>query len=356
MSDYSFIRPETVKFVQAERFSKFQERAIGIMLGMAVGDSVGALFKHLPFQAEGYQEGVKNPLYKLNPGQWTDGTSLGLCLADMLYIDRVLNETQLVLAFRDWWQHGYNTPFTKGAYKTSVGLGSDNVQSLQAIEKISLDDTTLSRPTNTGEQFTSGNGSLMRNGPVAIRAKEIDEARRLAFRQSKTTHQGEEAAACCELMAYILFLALHIKEEDPEEIKNSIKKKLNEFKCSVQSVNELAVSGWAQNPKGEALEKLNGVDPHFPSNPECKQSNHIGFYVMDALAMALHCVYTTASFEEALRKAAMRGGDADTVGAITGQIAGAIYGRDAIPKKWVDDVQRWDRGGEIAARGYLLTL
>ncbi len=70
--------------------------------------------------------------------------------------------------------------------------------------------------------------------------------------------------------------------------------------------------------------------------------------------MALHCVYTTKSFEEAILKAVAHGGDDDSVGAIAGQIAGAIYGLQAIPEKWRKEVEQWD-GGEIATRGFLLS-
>ena len=81
---------------------------------------------------------------------------------------------------------------------------------------------------------------------------------------------------------------------------------------------------------------------------------YIGSYAMDAISMAFHCVWNTTSFKEALLKSANMGGDADTVSAITGQIAGAIYGVGAIPKNWVMAVQQWDRSGEIALKAMLL--
>ena len=358
MSDYSCIPPEIVKKVQEDRFEGWKERAIGIMLGMAVGDALGAQYDFLIFNAEGYREEDRLNRYKLLPGQWTDDTSMGLCLADMLLVDRTLNETQLMWAYYDWAHYGYNSAFTQGAYRSSIGLAGNVEQSLAAFPDISREDRDVSRPTQAGTCFTSGNGSLMCNGPVAIAARSLDEARELAARQSKTTHQGDEAAACCELMAYILFLALHAENENPADIKDLIFDCLEEFECSQPSVNELAKGMEAENPATHEIENWNWLDPEFSFHAGRLElmPGYIGSYAMDALAMALHCVFTTESFEEAVIKAATRGGDADTVGAITGQIAGAIYGREAIPKKWVDDIQVWDRGGEIAARGYLLTL
>lgn len=69
--------------------------------------------------------------------------------------------------------------------------------------------------------------------------------------------------------------------------------------------------------------------------------------------MALHCVYTTNSFENALIKAVNHGGDADSVGAVTGQIAGALYGYDNIPLRWIQAVTYWN-SGSILYRAHLL--
>lgn len=74
---------------------------------------------------------------------------------------------------------------------------------------------------------------------------------------------------------------------------------------------------------------------------------------MDAVAMALHCVYTTTNFEEALLKAANIRGDSDTVCAVVGQLAGSLYGASAIPEDWLAKLQQWD-GGSIAARALML--
>ena len=70
--------------------------------------------------------------------------------------------------------------------------------------------------------------------------------------------------------------------------------------------------------------------------------------------MALHCVHSTASFEAALLKVANLRGDADSVGAVVGQLAGAFYGLAAIPPSWIEAVQRYDRGGDIATKAVLL--
>ena len=74
---------------------------------------------------------------------------------------------------------------------------------------------------------------------------------------------------------------------------------------------------------------------------------------MDCLAMALHVLYTTNSFKEAILKAVNLCGDADSIGSVVGQIAGAYYGLDSIPKDWIEKINNWDKN-EIALRGYIL--
>ena len=75
---------------------------------------------------------------------------------------------------------------------------------------------------------------------------------------------------------------------------------------------------------------------------------------MDGMAMALHCVYTTTSLEDAILKCVNMAGDADTVGSITGQMAGAIYGCESIPQHWLRCIELWDGEGDIALKAWLL--
>jgi len=86
-----------------------------------------------------------------------------------------------------------------------------------------------------------------------------------------------------------------------------------------------------------------------------KQPGYIGSYAMDALSMALHCVYTTDSFSEAVLKVVNMRGDSDSVGAVTAQIAGAIYGVTSIEKSWIDVVLRHEKfEGDMFLRAYKL--
>ncbi|NGX45594.1 MAG: ADP-ribosyl-[dinitrogen reductase] glycohydrolase [Chlamydiae bacterium] len=376
----SFARREALEKVQnffADKEEKMSLRdicAMGIMVGMATGDAIGAPFEFLPFDVSGYNNngetihmtpaGIKgakqfNGRNWVISGQWTDDTSMGLCLADTLIEHKGLDATQLMWAFTDWWHHGYNNAFTGKNPKRSVGLGGNISQSFAQFAAQKLDRATKGPfATTAGDTYTSGNGSLMRLGAVAIAASTKEEAMQMAWEQSKVTHQGDAAAGCCELMASILYEALHCDCSDTDEAKQQIFDSLDTFVSLMESVTGLAKSSpEVGNPATLESENWNWKDENFAFNAErlAAQPGYIGSYAMDGLAMALHCVWTTNSFKEAVLKAISRGGDADTVGAITGQIAGAIYGVDAIPEDWIDAVHQWDRGGEIATRAYLLS-
>lgn len=368
LTSYSFIGEDKERLKAKEKAVEYlknpssaslaykEDLAMAIMLGMACGDAIGAPFEFLPFKKEKYLETQQYNKFKLKPGQWTDDTSMGLCLADSLIDNKELDTIQLMWAYYDWWNHAYNNAFTVGEPRHSVGLGGNINDAYKEFENTGR-DATGEYATTAGTPFTSGNGSLMRNGPTAIAATSEKNAFDLAWRQSKVTHKGDEAAACCQLMSFFLFWALQLDERNPAVRKDILFKKLTSFNCTVPSVNGLAASSSAVvNPATKKEENWDWRNAEFKFNAKRLNLNsgYIGAYAMDGLAYALHCVYHTSSFEEAVLMATTHGGDADTIGAIAGQIAGAIYGVRAIPAHWIQAIHQWDRGGEIAARGLLL--
>jgi ADP-ribosyl-[dinitrogen reductase] hydrolase len=280
-------------------------------------------------------------VFGMKPGQWSDDTALALCLAESLIQNKGLNGVHLMQSFVNWWYEGYNTPFPREENRVAIGLGRSIKEALEQFIKEKRDVEKGDYATSAGDAMASGNGSLMRNGCIAIFAKNIQEAESLAWKQSKVTHKGDEAAGCCQLMAHLIYKALH-----GHVSKEKLLDQIAEFKSKIETVAAIA--------KGEG--EWNWKCETFSFNQERLQKDptYIGSYAPDALAMALHCLYSTDNFEDAVRKAATKGGDADTVGSITAQIAGAIYGASAIPLSWAKAVEQWDAQGEIAARARLL--
>eukprot|EP01120_Amphizonella_sp_Union-15-10_P001569 TRINITY_DN11727_c0_g1_i1.p1 TRINITY_DN11727_c0_g1~~TRINITY_DN11727_c0_g1_i1.p1 ORF type:complete len:423 (+),score=79.04 TRINITY_DN11727_c0_g1_i1:105-1373(+) len=366
LSDYSIFKPndpdkaEVLDKLMNDKFDKKLDRAIGCILGMVTGDSLGA---PLEFSSVRYGSTELKGLdhveiwahrnynrFDLKPGQWTDDASMGLCLADSLLVSKGWNPLDCRLRFLNWWTFGYCNAFGKDGKAGSVGLGGNISQSFSEFEKKRTEYTTA------GDIFTSGNGSVMRLAAVPIYyAHDIKQAEDFAYKQSKTTHQGEEAAECCRLMSHIIVKGIH--GDGTKDFLGD----LSEFQSAVYSIQCLASSKAEETHESNAKLDLidrnwNWKDPKYRYSPTRSKSQpgYVGSYAMDALSMALHCVWTTNSLTEAMLKCANMRGDADSVCSVAGQIAGAIYGASSIPKSWIKAVLQWDNDGEVALRGYKL--
>jgi ADP-ribosylglycohydrolase len=327
-----------------------EDRALGSMLGMVIGDAMGHRFE---FQDVVYDTITLRDMgtgkggdFNLEPGQWTDDTSMGLCLADSLLVNNGnFNPRDLMHRFLLWWNCGYNNAFRyEKKLMTSCGLGGNIQKSFWSY----VNEKGKNPYTKAGDKNTSGNGSVMRNAAVPICFyKDMDKARDISKKQSKVTHQGDEAASCCELLSFII-----VKLINGGELKNILDNLNNEFKCEVESVNILAKSEQEGN---DVDRNWNWKDKNFKysENRVKRNPGYIGSYCMDCMAMALHVCYYTNSFDEAIIKVVNLRGDSDSVGSVVGQIAGAYYGLRKIPKEWIKVVQKWDHQ-EIALRGYML--
>lgn len=270
-----------------------RDRAIGALTGLAIGD---ALSTTLEFSARDKRSRLVDMEgggpFRLRPGQWTVDTSMALSLADSLMTCGELDEHDLMARFLSWWKEG-------------------------ALQRFKQSGNPISGST---DPLSAGNGSLMRLSPVAIRYWNDQTKRRdAAARQSRTTHGAAEAVDACVLFADILADAIagkprsEILADRPGDWAGAI--------------GEIANGSWRGKRRSEI--KSSG-------------------YVARSLEAALWCVGRTSNFEEAVLLAANLGGDADTVAAITGQLAGALYGQGAIPTKWLGELHEGDMIIEVA--------
>merc|ERR1712217_895279 len=82
-------------------------------------------------------------------------------------------------------------------------------------------------------------------------------------------------------------------------------------------------------------------------------AGYFGAFCMDGLALALWAIYHTTSFDDAVVASVNLLGDADSHGSITGQLAGALYGRSSIHPRFLEWLEQWD-DNDFAVRGLLL--
>lgn len=271
-----------------------RERAIGALLGLAVGDALGTTLEFSPRDSQPcVVEIVGGGPFGLEPGQWTDDTSMALALADSLLSCGELDEHDLMTRFISWMD--------EGAY-SSNGRCFDIGNTVRgALNRFKQSGNPVAGSTDPN---SAGNGSLMRLAPVAIRYWNDETARRdAAARQSRTTHAAAEAVDACIVFADMLADAIAGKP------CSGVVRDRSQLSVA-GSVADIVAGSW----RGKARREI-----------------HSSGYVAHSLEAAVWCVARTGSFAEAIVLAANLGEDSDTVAAITGQLAGALYGYKAIP-------------------------
>ena len=275
------------------------ERYQGCLLGLAVGDALGTTLEFKPRGTfEPIDDMVGGGCFDLEPGQWTDDTSMALCLAESLIEKKGFDPYDQMKKYLLWYRTGYMS-----STGTCFDIGGTTRAALNAFEK-------------TGEPFSgptdlrsSGNGSLMRLAPVPMFFFPDREAMIFyAGESSRTTHGSQACIDACRLFASILFNAFSGMDKERVLFDHDIN--------IVQSPAIKEIASGAYRNKTE--DEIQGSG-----------------YVVKSLKAALWCFHTTNSFRDAVLKAVNLGDDADTTAAICGQVAGAFHGYNKIPGTWV---------------------
>ena len=280
----------------------FLSRARGALVGLAVGDALGTTNEFQPAGSfEPITDMVGGGVFDLEPGQWTDDTSMALCLADSLLAQGRYDSFDVMERYDRWRKDGY-----RSSTGTCFDIGNQVMRSLWDFE-------VNQRVPRTAQRTTSaGNGAIMRLAPVVIAGFEHREIREIvatAGLSARETHYSVEAEAATEVFAALLVGAL--LGWAPEHIINV---------------------GWASTGPSfdEVAARVISTDPAERAAWEKDTSG----YIVHGLRLAVHGLLDFGSFEEAVLAIANMGGDADTNAAIYGQLGGAYFGVEAIPASW----------------------
>ena len=285
-----------------------RSRYHGSLLGLAAGDALGTT---LEFRAPGTFTPISDIVgggpFDLKPGEWTDDTSMALCLAESLVTTRRFDPRDQMERYVRWWKEGHWS--VKGR---CFDIGNTT-------------RTALARFVASGDPYSgstdaraAGNGSLMRLAPVPLAfARDKSEAVRLSGESSRTTHGAVEAVDACRLYAALIVGA--IEGRDKEEL--------------------LASEYWSYGALAPKIEAIAAGSYKEKSPPAIRGTG----YVVDALEASLWAFHSSSTFEEGALLAVNLGDDADTTGAIYGQLAGAFYGVEGIPERWLSTIAM--RGG-----------
>lgn len=288
-----------------------QDRFRGALVGLAVGDAVGTSVEFL-------QRGEFTPVtdmvgggaFNLQPGEWTDDTSLALCLAQSLIDCDGMNATDQLTKYVDWYKNGY---MASNGY--CFDIGGTTRKALHDFIEIGTEVAWYD------DNNTLGNGSIMRLAPVPMFFyDDRGTAIRNSGLSSRTTHSAPECIEACKLLGAMIFDAL-----DGLSMHSILFEQSSQFSCA--SIQDIADVSYQTKRESE----IRGTG-----------------YVVQSLEAALWCFYNTDNFKDAILKATNLGDDADTTAAICGQLAGAYYGESGIPKEWVQKVAKLDLIRELA--------
>lgn len=291
---------------------KRKDKAAGAFFGLIVGDALGAAVE---FKKRDTFEKVTDMRaggpHGLDAGFWTDDSSMALCLAESL-TKKGFNLMDQLETYLDWYRNGY---------LSSTGhcfdIGVNTAYSLEYFE------STNELPPR--KDNAAGNGSLMRLAPVPIFFRDdFKEAVSFSGKSSLSTHNNQMAVDSCRYFGALLqqFINARIKME---MFKTKVLKDTAvDLKLDEQVI--MAVNGAFKKKRAEI--KSDG-------------------FVINTLEASLWAFLNTKSFKKAVLLAVNLGDDADTVAAVTGQLAGAYYGYDKIPKDWINKLAKLKLLNEI---------
>lgn len=260
----------------------------GSFIGLFVGDAVGTT---LEFKEIGHQPRITDMIgggvFRLNPGEWTDDGSMALCIAKSIIDKKSVDKKDIMRLFARWFLYGENA--SNGKCFDVGGTCNRYINAFINSKGVYNDAEN--------HVWEAGNGSIMRLVPAIIPYIDDEKAAiSAAIQQSLVTHGNSEVLTYCEKLTKVIVGCINgVYPVVDDEIKNT-------------SEDELATSG----------------------------------YVVDTYDAAMWAFWNTDNFRDCILAAANLCGDADTIAAVAGQVAGAWYGYSDIPKEWIDKLAKKD--------------
>ena len=279
------------------------ERYLGSMLGLAVGDAIGAQIEFMrPGEFEPVTDMVGGGVFRLPAGAFTDDTSMALCLAASLVERGEFDPVDQLQRYLRWLREGYMSS-TGRAFDVG-GTCADAILRFEATGHPYCGSVDPNR---------AGNGSIMRLAPVPLFfAGDPKLAVEMSAASSRTTHGAANAVDGCRYLGALIVGAVNgaTKEE-------------------LLSAHYSPSPGmWERAPLANAISEIAGGSFARKNPPQIRGTG----YVVHSLEAALWSLYHGRTFEEGLMLAVNLGDDADTTAAVYGQLAGALYGVTAIPE------------------------
>jgi ADP-ribosyl-[dinitrogen reductase] hydrolase len=302
-----------------------RDRVRGALIGLATGDALGTTNE---FRAPGTFNPITDMMgggqFDLPAGCWTDDTSMALCLAESLITRRELDPADQLTRYMRWYHDGHLS-----STGTCFDIGHTTRRALVRF----ADNGTLRADS---APHHAANGSLMRLAPVPMLFWQRDDVADLAGRSSTTTHAAPLPVDCCRYMGALIAGAIRGATRD-----------------ELVSPRYTPVPGaWQAKPLEREVDDVACGSFKHKQPPEIRGTG----YCVEALEAALWAFHNSDDFATGALLAVNLGDDADTTGAIYGQLAGACYGESGIPSRWRQRLALRDVLDEYAEALYELSL
>ncbi len=301
---------------------------MSVILGHAVADALG-----VPWEFASRQELDAAPIedmegygtYPYPAGTWSDDTSMTLCALDSLAKCRV-DPNDIMKKFGLWLQKNEYTPTGE-----CFDVGGTCFRAILSY----LEHGTPAIVCGGKDENSCGNGSLMRILPFVLYctySDPDDEMLDVIHDASALTHAHDRSKVGCGIYALIMQELLY--QPDVSSVYQGIEKAKNEYKG---------------HPELKHYRRIFNIGFEHTRRDDIKSSG----YVVDTLEAAIWCVLTTDNYRECVLKAVNLGEDTDTVAAVAGGMAGAIYGLDGIPEEWLNTLLKREYIEELCHNAYI---
>ena len=298
-----------------------------ILLGTAIGDALG-----LPVQFLEREVVAKNPIttmegldqFNIPAGTWSDNTSLSFCLAESLCNGYDLND--IINKFTKWMYEDYWTPANE----------TFDINYINYFAIVNLRNNGSPHVTGIDNKRGNRDGSLMRILPLVpyILNMGKEDRFRIIGEVSSLTHRHPRSILAC--ISLCEFAIQYINSQSVEKAYQAMQQTILQLLKKEMFIEE-----------DIPFKKLVDLSYEVFKNIELKDIRSTG-YVIDTLEASLWCIFNTTNYKDAVLKAVNLGNDTDTVGAITGGLAGIIYGYDTIPSEWLEVLAKKDDIIELA--------
>lgn len=301
------------------------ERIKGALFGFFVGDALG-----VPVEFIGRDDLKKNKVTKMleygthnQPiGTWSDDSSMMIATIDSLINNKGINYNDIMDNFLKWYNDNEYTPNGK-----VFDIGN---ATLNALLKYKNDSTNFL--CGSSEVYSNGNGSLMRILPISVYLHYSDESIFDVIRNiSSMTHAHYYSIFSC--IIYSILINEYLKEYD---LKKAYLNMQQIIKSILEDNNNKVLGDF--NDLKEKFNRIIYDDISIINENDIKSSG----FVIDSLEASIWCVLNTKSYKESVLKAVNLGDDTDTIAALTGGLAGLVYGYDNIPEEWINVLKRKD--------------